>query len=134
MNTDPTTVHGFLENAADNRGERTGLVHGEHAWTWAELEADANRLAHLLRERGVAPGDRVGLLADNGHAYLTSYFGILKAGACCVALNSGNRASSHNRLLADAGATALVTRAAQVRRDLPEIVDGLPDLGLRGCP
>ena len=128
MNTDPTAVHSLLENAADSRGERTGLVHGEKTWTWAELEADANRLAHLLRDRGVARGDRVGLLADNGHAYLTSYFGILKAGACCVALNTGNRAGSHNRLLADAGATALVTRAAHVRRDLPEIVSGLPDL------
>jgi len=128
VNTSPTTVHELLEHTADHAGERTGLVHGEKSWTWSELEADANRVAHLLRRRGIEPGDRVGLLADNGHTYVTSYFGILKAGACCVALNAGNRAGSHNRLLADAGARALVTRAAQVRRDLPEIVADLPDL------
>ena len=27
-------------------------------WTWADVEAEAARYAHLLRERGVAPGDR----------------------------------------------------------------------------
>jgi acyl-CoA synthetase (AMP-forming)/AMP-acid ligase II len=124
----PRTIHALLENAADRRGDAVGLVHGDRQWTWAELEADANRLAHLLRARGVEPGDRVGLLADNGHAYLTSYFGILKAGAGCVSLNAGNRAATHRHLLADAGAVALVTRAAQVRRDLPEVVRDLPGL------
>ena len=128
MSTDPGSLHRLLESAADRRGDAIGLVHGERQWTWAELEEQANRLANLLLARGLAVGDRVGLLADNGVGYVAGYYGILKAGGCVVALNSANRAESHRRLLADSGARALVTEAAQVRRDLPQIIHDLPDL------
>ena len=128
MTPDPRNIHGLLERTADRFGDAVGLVHGEHSWTWSELEAEANRVANLLAERGVARGDRVGLLADNGHAYVTSYFGILKAGGCCVSLNAGNKAASHRTMLADAGAVALITRASQVRKNFPDIIQGLPDL------
>ncbi|MFN2371292.1 MAG: class I adenylate-forming enzyme family protein [Candidatus Krumholzibacteriia bacterium] len=128
MSPEAQTIHRLLEGAADTRGDAVGLVHGEHRWTWHELEERANRLANLLLDRGLAVGDRVGLLADNGPGYVAGYFGILKAGGCVVALNTANRAESHRRLLADAGARALVTEAAQVRRDLPRITAGLPDL------
>ena len=124
----PATVPALLEQAADRRGDATGLVHGDRAWTWSELEERANRLANLLRTRGLETGDRVGLLADNGVGYVAGFYGILKAGGCVVALNAANRAGSHRRLLADSGARALVTEAAQVRRDLPEVVRDLPDL------
>ncbi len=122
-------VHTLLEHTADTRGDALAVVHGRQRLTWAEVEAGANRVAHLLAELGVEPGDRVGLLVDNGAAYLTNFFGILKAGACAVALNSANRSVTHRQLLADAGAKVLVTLAAQVRRDLPEIVHGLDGLG-----
>ncbi len=64
----------------------------------------------------------MGLLADNGVGYVAGFFGILKAGGCVVALNGANRAETHRRLLADSGARALVTEAAQVRRDLETVV------------
>ncbi len=124
----PVLVHGLLEQSADRRGDAPALVHGDRRWTWAEIEEQANRTAHLLVDRGLEPGDRVGLLADNGLGYVAGYFGILKAGGCVVALNTANPASSHRKLLADAGARMLVTEAAQVRRDLPEVVRELPDL------
>lgn len=121
-------LHRLLEGAADRRGAAVGLVHGEQGWTWAEVEERANRLANLLVGRGLEVGDRVGLLADNGLGYVAGFFGILKAGGCVVALNTANRAESHRRLLADSGARALVTEAAQVRRDLPLVTADLPGL------
>ncbi|HPF70491.1 MAG TPA: AMP-binding protein, partial [Candidatus Krumholzibacteria bacterium] len=62
----PVLVHGLLEQSADRRGDAPALVHGDRRWTWAEIEEQANRTAHLLVDRGLEPGDRVGLLADNG--------------------------------------------------------------------
>lgn len=124
----PVPIHRLLEASADRDGGRAALVHGPDAWTYEALEAGANRIAARLRDLGVARGDRVGLLADNGRAYVEGFFGILKAGAGCVALNGANKAHTSGVLLADSGAVGLVTTAARVGRDLPELVRGAPTL------
>ncbi|MFH1843782.1 MAG: class I adenylate-forming enzyme family protein [bacterium] len=117
-------IHHLLENSADRTPDRTVLVHGESRVTFGEVETAANRLANLLRHRGVTGGDRVALLADNSLDYVVGFFGILKAGGCVVALNSANKARTRNQLLRDSGTVGLVTRLAQTRRDLPEVVAG----------
>ena len=121
-------VHHLLQNAADRYGDQPAVVHGDKVFTYDQVEAQANRIANTLLQRGIVPGDRVGLLADNGIEYITGFYGTLKAGACAVALSGANRARSNRALLGDSGARALITRAAQVRRDLPDIVHDLPDL------
>lgn len=124
-----TPIHALLEHSADARPDAIALEHGKVTLTYAEVEAGANRVAARLRDLGVARGDRIGLLAENGRAYVQGFFGILKAGACCVALNGANKARTSAALLADSGAVGLVTVAARVARDLPEIVHGAPNLG-----
>ncbi len=118
------TVHALLERSADRCGGAVAVAHGDVVLTYEQLEAGANRVAACLRGLGVVRGDRVGLLADNGQTYVEGFFGILKAGACCVALNGANKAHTTAALLADSGAVGLVTTAARVARDLPEIVHG----------
>jgi len=123
-----TPIHALLEESADRRGDAVALEHGDVVVTYGAIEDGANRVAARLRELGVARGDRVGLLADNGRAYVEGFFGILKAGGGCVALNGANKAHTSAALLADSGAVGLVTTAARVARDLPEIVHGAPHL------
>jgi fatty-acyl-CoA synthase len=55
--------------------------------TFHELNADANRIARALIDRGVQPGDRVALLARNGLPYVQAIFGVAKAGAVLVPVN-----------------------------------------------
>ncbi|HOX25362.1 MAG TPA: class I adenylate-forming enzyme family protein [Candidatus Krumholzibacteria bacterium] len=126
-------VHRLLEVSADRVPDAVVLEHGATRLRYAELEADADRLANRLRELGVERGDRVALYLDNGREYVVGFFGILKAGACCVALNSANKTRTTALLLADSGAVGLVTRASQVRHDLPELVAGAPDLRFVVC-
>ena len=52
--------------------------------TYGELADEAERVAAFLRACGVEPGQRIGLLAPNGLAYLPAAFGLLGAGACLV--------------------------------------------------
>jgi acyl-CoA synthetase (AMP-forming)/AMP-acid ligase II len=126
--TELTPVHRLLEDSADRAGDAVVLEHGDRSLRYGALEAEANRIATLLVESGVARGDRVALLADNGPEYVTGFFGILKAGACCVALNPANKVRTNALLLEDSGAVAMVTRALQVRKDLPELVAAAPAL------
>ena len=57
-------------------------------YTYAELNARANRLANLLRERlGIQPGERVSVLAHNSIAYIDLFYGLAKIGAIFAPLN-----------------------------------------------
>ena len=55
--------------------------------TWRAFEERANQFAHLLIDRGVKRGDKVGVLLMNCIEWLPIYFGVLKAGAIVVPLN-----------------------------------------------
>lgn len=86
MNGDPRIQHG-LELQAWENGERTCLIEGETSLTFAEVDAQAERFATFLRERGVEPGDRIALLLGNSRRYVIAFHGTLKAGAVAVPLN-----------------------------------------------
>lgn len=86
MTDDPRIQHG-LERQARENGERTCLIEGEASLTFAGIDAEAERFARFLRERGVEPGDRVALLLGNSRRYVAAFQGTLKAGAVAVPLN-----------------------------------------------
>ena len=52
--------------------------------TYADLDQEIERVRTFLLRVGVAPGQRIGLLAPNAVAYLPAAFGLLAAGACLV--------------------------------------------------
>lgn len=83
-------------------------VERERRFSYAELDARSNRVAHALRERGVRPGDRVALLLMTGVEYVETYFAIAKLGAVMVPLNFRLVPEELIFILGDAGATALV--------------------------
>ena len=55
--------------------------------TWRAFDERANQFAHLLIDRGVRRGDKIGILLMNCIEWLPIYFGVLKAGAVVVPLN-----------------------------------------------
>ncbi|MGD0526721.1 MAG: AMP-binding protein, partial [Polyangiaceae bacterium] len=60
----------LFESLADSIPDRMALVSGDQRFTFAELDARANRLANALRELGVGAGDHVGLNLYNGNQFL----------------------------------------------------------------
>jgi fatty-acyl-CoA synthase len=56
-------------------------------WTYAELQLRIDRLATLLRDHGVARGDRVGFLGLNQPAFIETMFAAARLGAVFVPLN-----------------------------------------------
>lgn len=65
----------------------TALVCGDDAVTYEQLAERVNRAGNVLRESGVAQGDRVLLMARDTPAYVYAYLGALKIGAPPVGLN-----------------------------------------------
>src|SRR3954449_9361982 len=76
-----------LTDTAARHGDRPALKLDDAGLTYNELDAAASRVAGLLRERGVQPGDPVGLMLPNVPYFPVIYFGILRAGGVIVPMN-----------------------------------------------
>ena len=72
--------------------------------TYAELDDLTARVADRLRERGVEPGDRVGIMLPNVPAFPVIYYGVLRAGGTVVPMNPLLKAREVEHYLGDSGA------------------------------
>ncbi|GAB7188285.1 AMP-binding protein [Kitasatospora sp. Ki12] len=88
---------------------RTALLHEERATGYAELYDQTTRLAHLLRARGVRPGDRVAFLGPNHPAFLEALFAAGQLGAVFVPLNTRLAVPELRHQLQDSGSRLLLT-------------------------
>jgi O-succinylbenzoate-CoA ligase len=77
-------------------------------FTYAELNARANRAADMFRSLGVGPGERVALLLMNGAEFFESFFALAKIGAVIVPLNWRLVPDELAFILKDSGARVLV--------------------------
>ncbi|RME48582.1 MAG: fatty-acid--CoA ligase [Caldilineae bacterium] len=87
----PLTVDRILEHANRLYPRKhiiTKLPDGSfHRYTYADLYKRVKKLANVLVNLGVEPGDRVGTFAWNNYQHVEFYFGIPGAGAVCHTLN-----------------------------------------------
>jgi amino acid adenylation domain-containing protein len=98
----------LVEVHAASRPDSLAVAYDDLAWTYAELNAWANRLARYLRRLGVTPGGRVGLCLERSLEVLGAILGILKAGAAYVPLDPGYPAERLAFMAADAGLARLL--------------------------
>ena len=105
-------LHELFEAQADARSDHLALACGDEELTYAELERDANRLARLLRSRGVGRGCLVGLLLPRGLDLHVALLAVLKAGAAYVPLDPDYPADRVAYILNDCGAHTLITTSA----------------------
>ncbi|MFB6164790.1 MAG: class I adenylate-forming enzyme family protein [Haloarculaceae archaeon] len=73
--------------AAERYPDSTAFVFQGLETTYAELDADANRIANVLRSHGVDSGERVGLFVPNTPRFPKAYFGAIRASAVPIPLN-----------------------------------------------
>src|SRR5215203_4978994 len=82
-----SSLASLLTDTAARHGDRTALKLDDSALTYTAFDAAAARVAGLLRDRGAAPGDRVGLMLPNVPYFPVIYYGILRAGGVVVPMN-----------------------------------------------
>ncbi|WP_459748110.1 AMP-binding protein, partial [Pseudomonas sp. 3A(2025)] len=67
--------------------QATALVFGGQSLSYTELNQQANRLAHKLRELGVSPDVLVGIAVERSLEMVVGLLAILKAGGAYVPLD-----------------------------------------------
>ncbi|MEH6636186.1 MAG: long-chain fatty acid--CoA ligase [Halioglobus sp.] len=96
-------------------------------FTFNELNFRANQACGALLSLGLNKGDRVALLAYNGHQFLESFFGPAKAGMVIMPLNWRLTVDELSFILKDGGATAIVFDA-----DFAPVVEQIKNTGIAG--
>jgi fatty-acyl-CoA synthase len=104
-------VGGWIARRAAIAGDRLALTDAERRLDYAALEERCRRLAAVLRERGVGPGDRVAIVLGNRTAYVEAVFGAARIGAIAVPLNARLAPPEIARLLDDCTPRVLVVEA-----------------------
>jgi long-chain acyl-CoA synthetase len=93
-----------------------------------EAGAAIDRVAAALHRRGIAPGDRVAILAENRVEWAFADFGILTAGAAAVPIYPTLTAAQARHILADSDArVAIVSTKGQLAK-LQSLTAELPGL------
>jgi 2-aminobenzoate-CoA ligase len=70
---------------AEGRGERLCIQAPGLRWSYADLQAQANRIAHVLvQDMGLVPGNRVLLRSPNNPMLAACWFAVVKAGGIAV--------------------------------------------------
>ncbi len=103
-----------LAYQAQQRPDAPAVIMGSsgEVVTFAELDARSNRLAHLLRSRGLGHGAHVAVLMENNARYLEVTWAAQRSGLYYTAINSHLRSGEVQYIVDDCEAVALVTSPA----------------------
>jgi long-chain acyl-CoA synthetase len=117
-----TTLAEIIADVAAQDGERTAIIFGEQRLSYAQTNGMIEQVADALAARGIAHGDRVGLMVPNIPQFVVAYYAILRLGAVVVPLNLLYKAEEVGYILDDSEAKALIV----FEMFYPQIAAALP--------
>lgn len=93
-----------LQKTAAAHPDKVALWTGGHSVTYAQFADAAGRVASLLKDKGIEPGDRVALSLPNVFDFPVILYGALQAGAVVIPMNPLFRPREVEYYLSDSGA------------------------------
>src|SRR6516164_2445793 len=99
-----TNLASNLTETTRAHGDRIAVRVDDAVMTYRELDEASARVAWLLHERGLKPGDRVGIMMPNVAEVPVVYYGVLRAGGIVVPMNPLLKAREVAYYLGDSGA------------------------------
>ncbi len=109
-------VHDLVQAQVQRTPQAVAVTDGESVLTYAQLDAQANQVAHFLRSQGVGPDDLVGVMMHRTPDVVSSLLGVLKAGAAYAPMDPTYPAERIRYMIQDANIRVLLIDG-DVRRD-----------------
>jgi amino acid adenylation domain-containing protein/non-ribosomal peptide synthase protein (TIGR01720 family) len=110
-----TTLVALLAEQAARTPASIAMIAGERVWTYAELHARANRLAHQLIAQGAGPDRVVAVALPRSAELVVALLAVLKAGAAYLPVDPNLPPDRVAFMVADAGAVVLLDDPVAVR-------------------
>src|SRR5689334_16234506 len=105
-------IHVLFEDQVARTPDAIAVVQGDIALTYAELNVQANRLAHRLIALGVGPDRLVGMCVERRPHLVIGVLAILKAGGAYVPLDPSYPRERLQELVSDAAPVVVLADAA----------------------
>ncbi|GAA1498317.1 non-ribosomal peptide synthetase [Paeniglutamicibacter kerguelensis] len=119
--------HQLFEERVRLHPERIAAVQDTREWTYAELNARANRLARALLARGLQAEDVVAVVAKRDLEWMAAVIGVLKAGGAYLPIEPHFPADRIARTITRAGSRIALTEEGSTA-SLDEALDGMPSV------
>ncbi len=100
-----TNLADNLTATAEQFPDRPAVKLDDLVLTWADIQAGARRVAGMLKQKGVGPGDRVGMVLPNVPPFPVIFYGAVSIGAVVVPMNPLLKAREVKYYLEDSGAS-----------------------------
>ncbi|WP_192560200.1 non-ribosomal peptide synthase/polyketide synthase [Pseudomonas allokribbensis] len=113
-------VHQLFEQQVQRAPDQVALYFADQRLTYAELNQQANRLAHTLRQRGVGPDVLVGIAVERSLEMIISLLAVLKAGGAYVPLDPQYPSDRLTCMIEDSGLLLLLSQSHLLER-LPQV-------------
>ncbi|KIF71354.1 NRPS NcpA, partial [Streptomyces sp. AcH 505] len=113
---DTATIHQLIEDRVNTDPDAVALTHGAEQWTYAQLNARANQLAHHLRDTGITPDTLIAVCLDRSPQLIAALLGIMKAGAAFVPLDPEYPTERITYMVEDAQAPLIITSTEHTDR------------------
>ena len=101
-------AHKIFEKQVDIHGDKAILTASDGIFTYDELNERANRIANALIKRGVGIEDKIMVVLKRDSSVFSSIFGILKAGAAFIPIDSDYPAERIEHVLTDSGSKFII--------------------------
>ena len=98
----------LFEHAVDAAPDNPAVKVGDRIATYADLEAESNRLAHYLQSQGVGPGDHVAIYAKNSIEHVVAVLATVKIRAVTINVNYRYVEGELNYLFDNADVVAVI--------------------------
>ncbi len=130
---DTRTLQELFEEHAKHQPEAPALVFGSTTTMYGELNRQANRIAHALRQSGAGPGALIAIALQRSPALIAAILGVLKSGAAYLPLALDHPADRITFQIEDANPMMLIT-APENRSALPRAAQQLEWLDISNLP
>ncbi|MFI9824042.1 amino acid adenylation domain-containing protein [Streptomyces sp. NPDC052013] len=117
--------HELFEDRVRRHPDAVAVVHGDRRWTYAELNARANRLARALLTAGLRPEDTVAVVTERDLDWTACVMAVFKAGGAYLPVDPHYPPARMTRMLARAGCAFVLTEPGSTT-NLDRALDSLP--------
>ena len=117
-----TLIDTAMEAAAAATPEAPALKFAKTTCTYEDLAQRSDRLASALLEQGVQRGDRVGLYFNKSIDSVIALYGVMKAGAAYVPLDTGAPAARTRLVMDQCGIDILISHPTKTTQ-LAEVLE-----------
>jgi hypothetical protein len=127
------TVHECFENQVEKFPAKIALSFNDRQLTYEKLNERSNRLAGVLRVKGVKTGAVVGMMTERSEEMITGILAVLKAGGAYLPVSPGDPVNRIEYLLEDADVSFLLIDGKSIKKHSFTALQGLKSVAIQPC-